>query len=133
MRKCVRFVSSVALGMIMSASFATAAIAQGYPDEPPLRFELASGQADFDGTFRYFFTAPDVVNETYFVFVVEEIAALANETTESGGEDDVAVLGSVQTPDDGSSLPTFLIGGGILVILGAGAGLYGLSMRSRYS
>ncbi len=198
MRKYVRLVSSIALGMIMSASFATAAIAQGYQDEPPLRYELASLQADFDGTFRYAFTAPDVVNEKYYVFAVgtdkdgepfewpvgevspahagltwtfagydllpgsdfilearyqpgtaitpEEIAALADqpaasdEPTESNdanadasSDDDIEVLGSVQTPDDDSSLPTVLIGGGILVVVLAGAGLYGTSMRSRHS
>lgn len=190
MRKSVRLVSSIALGMIMSASFATAAFAQGYPDEPPLRYELASLQADFDGTFRYAFTAPDVVNENYYVFAVgtdkdgepfewpvgevspahagltwtfagydllpgsdfilearyqpgtaitpEEIAALADQPAETDGEaastdDDVAVLGSVQTPDDGSSLPTVLIGGGILMVVLAGAGMYGMSMRTRHS
>jgi hypothetical protein len=195
MRKCVRIVSSIALGMIMSASFATAAIAQGYQDEPPLRYELASLQADFDGTFRYAFTAPDVVNENYYVFAVgtdkdgepfewpvgevspahagltwtfagydllpgsdfilearyqpgtaitpEEIAALANAPTESdddsedsedaSSDDDIDVLGTVQTPDDDSSLPAVLIGGGILAAVLAGAGLYGMNMRSRHS
>ncbi len=198
MKKYVRLVSSIALGMIMSASFATPAFAQGYQDEPPLRYELESLQADFDGTFRYSFTAPDVVNENYYVFAVgidkdgepfewpvgevspahagltwtfagydllpgsdfilearyqpgtaitpEEIAALADqpaETTESddasadseeaSSNDDVEVLGSVQTPDDDSSLPTVLIGGGILLAVVAGAGLYGQSMRSRHS
>ena len=61
-------ISLTALALVVVAP--TAAAAQSYGDALPLVTQIATGSADAEGQFQYRYTAPDLIEEDFLVYVV---------------------------------------------------------------